>query len=312
MDTITQEAEVVVDPVEPQQSHELVTPGAPAPLPAPAETGSVALMRMIERGVMDPTFDVAKLEKLLAVKKDWERDEARKAFVAAKAAFRAEAPTVGKDKHVGFDAKDDGSGSRGKVEYDHATLGNVAATISPILGRHGLAYSWETKQLDGGIIEVTCVLTHALGHSERVTLRAGADNSGKKNAIQQMGSTVTYLQRYTLLAITGTATADQDDDGLSAEATMMIDEDQKEELVELLKLPGQNTKAFLEYLGIESLDRLPAARFPAAKKALREKAAAYAAKQQSKSRGNGEADDGFPGDRPSQPDARARIKGDHR
>ena len=37
--------------------------------------------------------------------------------------------------------------------------------------------------------------------------------TGSKNAIQAIGSTVSYLCRYTLLCVTGLATSDPDDDG---------------------------------------------------------------------------------------------------
>ncbi|MNL48938.1 ERF superfamily protein [compost metagenome] len=47
-------------------------------------------------------------------------------------------------------------------------------------------------------------------------MQAMPDNSGKKNAIQQVASTITYLQRYTLLAATGVATKGQDDDARGA------------------------------------------------------------------------------------------------
>ncbi|WP_080398455.1 ERF family protein [Burkholderia pseudomallei] len=52
-----------------------------------------------------------------------------------------------------------------------------------------------------------------MGHSKMVTMSGAPDNSGKKNAIQQAASTITYLQRYTLLAATGMSTKDDDDDG---------------------------------------------------------------------------------------------------
>ena len=54
---------------------------------------------------------------------------------------------------------------------------------------------------------MTCVLSHRDGHFEETTLTAGRDDSGKKNAIQQVGSTITYLQRYTLKAALGLAAA---------------------------------------------------------------------------------------------------------
>jgi len=40
--------------------------------------------------------------------------------------------------------------------------------------------------------------------------------SGNKNPIQAIASTVSYLERYTLLAITGLTTKDMDDDGKNA------------------------------------------------------------------------------------------------
>lgn len=153
--------------------------------------------------------DVGKLEKMLEIHQQWEANEARKAFVAAKVAFRAEAPAVTKDHKVGYDHK---KGS-GRTSYRHATLANVERTLGPVLAKHGLAYAWQVDQKDNGQIYVTCVLSHEMGHQEQVTLHGAADQSGQKNSIQATGSTVTYLERYTLLAITGTATEGQDDDG---------------------------------------------------------------------------------------------------
>lgn len=221
---------------------------------------SGGLMRLIERATMDPGFDVAKLEKLLDVKERWEATEARKAFIVASAAFRAEAPALPKNKHVGFDHKSGG----GRTEYDHATLDSIADALAPVLGKFGLTYRWETGQPDGAI-SVTCILTHILGHSETVTLQAPPDQSGGKNSIQAVASTVSYLQRYTLLAITGLATADQDDDGARVD---FITADQKAELVELMKKNGADTVKFLAYLKVETIDQLPGPRFAEARDAL--------------------------------------------
>ncbi len=60
---------------------------------------------------------------------------------------------------------------------------------------------------------MTCILTHELTHSERTSLTAKPDQSGKKNPIQAIASTVSYLQKYTLLAITGLAAQGMDTDG---------------------------------------------------------------------------------------------------
>ena len=156
---------------------------------------------------MDKGADLAQIEKLMELQMRWEADQARKAYVVDMAEFKKSPPHIVKDKLVAFSG----------TSYMHATLGNVTASIVDGLARHGFSHRWDTEQQAGGIIVVTCILTHRLGHSERTMLSSKGDDSGKKNSIQQMSSAITYLQRYTLLAATGLATHDQgDDDGQSA------------------------------------------------------------------------------------------------
>lgn len=221
----------------------------------PTANGADALMRLIERATLDPAFDVTKLEKLLEMKERWEATEARKAFVAAKAAFKSEALVLGKNKRVEFESER----TKQKTSYNHATLDHVAEVLSPALSKNNLSYSWETAQADGGMITVTCILTHVMGHSERVSLRAGADTSGSKNNIQAVGSTVTYLQRYTLLAVTGMATADQDNDGMGN--IELISPEQKDELVALIEETKADSLVLLKFFGVGSLDALPVSEF---------------------------------------------------
>lgn len=147
------------------------------------------------------------LERFMALKERHEANEARKSYVAALAAFKAEPIEITKGKLVDFATR------TGRTTYRHATLADVVDAVVPAMAKHGLSHAWTVRQDDGKNIAVSCVLTHALGHSESVTMQAVADDSGGKNAIQQVASTVTYLQRYTLQAITGVAAKDMDDDG---------------------------------------------------------------------------------------------------
>ncbi len=185
-------------------------------------TGAAALMVIINKFAADPTLDVAKLESLLAVKDRWDREEARKAFVVALNNFKANPPSVGKNKHVHFDTQ------KGSTDYRHATLDNVSTLIGDALAVHGLSHRWDTTQSADGKIMVTCIVTHTGGHSERVSLMAPADTSGSKNSIQAIASTVTYLERYTLLAATGVAVIDQDNDGKGDTAPIPGPEDEPE------------------------------------------------------------------------------------
>ena len=72
-----------------------------------------------------------------------------------------------------------------------------------------LSYRWEFQDIEDKI-KCTCIVTHSMGHSENTTMTAGKDTTGNKNDIQSIGSTRTYLQRYTLIGALGLSTADQD------------------------------------------------------------------------------------------------------
>lgn len=190
--------------------------------------------------------NIEALERIMALQERHEANEARKAYHAAMTAFKADPPKIYKDRLVKFNS----------TQYRHATLANVTEAVSAALAKHGLSAAWRTAQ-DGGLISVTCTVTHELGHSESTTLTGSPDNSGQKNSIQQVGSTVTYLQRYTLLALTGLATHEQDDDSRSTAPVTFQQAAILQELVEAL--PEGKVTAFREWLlrkhqgGIDSL-----------------------------------------------------------
>ena len=166
---------------------------------APAQLIALALEKQA-----DPTT----LEKLLNLQERWEAGNARKAYVMAMSAFKQEAPAVLiKGDKVDFQT------AKGRTHYQYANLGSIVQEISALLGKHNLSASWYTQQDDRDNVVVTCHITHVAGHRESVTLRGPSDESGNKNRIQAIGSTVTYLQRYTLLAALGLATGEDNDGG---------------------------------------------------------------------------------------------------
>lgn len=179
---------------------------ARAQVPTVSQDAS-ALMKIIDRAAMDPTFDVAKLEKLLEVRERWEAAEARKAFNEAFANFKAEAIPVIKNKTV----------TDGPLKNKrYAELFSVVNAVTPLLSKYGLSHSWRLSKDEKDWIEVTCTIRHVLGHSEAVSMSGPPDAGGAKNAIQARASTITYLERYTLKAICGVAEQDDDDDGNGA------------------------------------------------------------------------------------------------
>ena len=245
------------------QKESIIPEGQPGPIvyvPPPAPTPMSMIAKAVESGA-----SIEMLNGLFALQERWEASEARKAWVQAMSEFKKDPPKITRNKTVGFASKR----TNEKTSYDHATLDNVCNTVGPALSAQGLSYRWETVQGEGGIIIVTCYVTHVLGHSEKTTLRGSPDTSGSKNNIQAVGSTVSYLERYTLLSALGLATVDDDDgkggDGSGGEAITM---EQVKTLQDDLFALGADTQAFCVYLDIESLAALPASRLKEAQDAL--------------------------------------------
>jgi hypothetical protein len=207
--------------------------------------------------------DLDKLEKLMLLQEKWETNQAIKAYNKAMADFKANAPKIDKDRSVGY------TSSKGKVGYNHASLGNVVEKISVELSKHGLSASWRTHQ-NGKDITVSCRISHEMGHYEETSLTAVADDSGAKNPIQAIGSTISYLQRYSILSLTGLATHDQDTDGV-VEVEEKIDANKVGIINGLIKELDVDTSKFLSFMAVEKVEDIKATDFAKAKLMLEAK-----------------------------------------
>jgi hypothetical protein len=219
----------------------------------PETTPAMLLNIAIEKGA-----ELDKLEKLMDLQMKWEANQARKAYTEAMAAFKANQPDIEKDKTVAY----------GNTKYNHATLANVTDKINAALSQHGLSASWVTQQADKGIT-VVCRITHVLGHYEETSLTAPADTSGAKNAIQAIGSTISYLQRYTILALTGLATRDMDNDGQGT--VEYIDDKQLSTIRDLMNDKDIKEDKFCEYMQVESLTAIKKTDFQKAIQSIKAK-----------------------------------------
>jgi len=213
--------------------------------------------------------DAAAIREMLSVGREIERDQARREFDAALSEAKAEIPPIRKNRQVGFESRKPGSA---RTDYRHEDLAEIARTVDPILGKHGLSYRFRTTAQPNEPISVTCIVSHRLGHSEENTLSAGRDDSGNKNSIQQIGSTITYLQRYTLKAALGLA-ASNDDDGAQADAGDAITDEQRDSILALAAEVGADIPKFCAYFKVESVADLPASLFARAVRSLETKRA---------------------------------------
>lgn len=229
----------------------------------PATVINLTPMDMLERAVSS-NAGVEVISKLMDLQDRWQAGQARRSFDEAMAAAKAEIPVIMKNREVDF------TSSKGRTNYRHEDLAEIARTVDPILTKHGLSYRFRTTSQPNEPVSVTCIVSHRHGHSEENTLSAGRDESGNKNSIQAVASTITYLQRYTLKAALGLA-ASNDDDGSASEKPAFITSDQLQRIIALADEVKADKERFCKYLKIGSLAEILASDFDHAMRLLEAK-----------------------------------------
>jgi len=146
------------------------------------------------------------MEKLMDLQDRHDAKHARIAFEGAMKDFQAACPPMKRTKELKH-----GNNVIGR----YAPLPEIWDTIKPHLKEFDLTARFEFETTENEI-RVGCKITHVKGHTETTWLSGPAEDSGVKNPLQARASTVTYLQRYTLIGATGTTSADADDDGKSS------------------------------------------------------------------------------------------------
>jgi hypothetical protein len=227
------------------------------PQEEPRALAAVTPMDMLNRAVSSGA-DIEMIEKLMSLQERWETGQARKAFDKAIAAAKAKITPIQRN-------------AKGHNDKRYADFAAIAKVVDPILSEHGLSYRFRTAQSDR--ISVTCILSHEAGHSEETTLTGPADTSGSKNAIQAIGSTLTYLQRYSLVQMLGLAAA-ADDDGKAGGNVETVTQKQADDLTDLIEAHGKNRAQFLKWAKAERFEDIPATAYDACVKAIEYKAPA--------------------------------------
>lgn len=178
----------------------------PRDLPPPASAEAL-IAQAIDKGVSVDT-----MERLMAMRRELRAESAKEAFDRAMSEFQSECPMIEKRKAV---LNKNGE----SVRYKYAPLDTIIAQVRPLLKAHGFGYrivaDVQGKGKDGEVM-ATCVVTHALGHSESSSFKVPIDMESYMNLPQKFASALTFAKRYAFTSAFGIMTSDEDDDGTKA------------------------------------------------------------------------------------------------
>ncbi len=239
-------------------------------LPAARQSMALSPMDILHTAVSGGA-DIATVQHLMDLSDRWEATQARKAFNNAIADLRAELRPIIKKSKVDF------TFNNKRTNYDYEDLATIAEFVDPLLSKHGLNYRFRLEQ-PPGLVTVICIISHRDGYYEENPLSAKADSGAGKNDIQAVGSTVSYLERYTLKAALGLSAA-KDDDGrgrgtpdqqqppepdqpAQGDDPVLVSAEQIKEIEALIVKAGADRVAFLEYIDATDVPAIQAQYFP--------------------------------------------------
>lgn len=145
------------------------------------------VVALISRAMADESFDVEKLERLIALKERMDAQTRKEMFEAALLRVQKAAPRIHKDGLM-----DRGPG-KGQISY--ARREDIDAMMRPIYQAEGFSVTWNSPMGPDGKIRVIGKFS-AHGHTEEREWSCSPDTSGGKQNPQAAGSTVSYGQRY--------------------------------------------------------------------------------------------------------------------
>jgi hypothetical protein len=181
------------------------------------------LLGFIERASKDSTFDVNKFGMLLDRQQELLRDYRLQLFNQAFAEVQGEIGTIVKKERNPI------------FKNPYAKLEDLDDALRPIATSHGFTVRYTTDEnwKDGWLL-CRCIVAHEGGHMETTSLPGPYDlmppgQSGRgpaRSPIQAIGSTVSYLRRYTLMMAFNLVPKNNpdDDDGIRTQIRQAISE----------------------------------------------------------------------------------------
>lgn len=238
----------------------LTTTQAPTLALSDAHQETAALLSAITQAAQNPDVDPAKMTAMFELYRSVAADRARVAFSAAMARLQAKLPKIAKTGRIEANAH----------TRTFATIVDIHDAVKGLLAEEGFSFAFDSAP-SGNQTLFTARLSHRDGHSESKSLSLPTDTGGGRNAVQSMGSTVSYARRYLLMMHLNLVMRDEDDDGTGARER--ITPDQAKEIRRMLEETKSNEPRFLNWAAAPSVEEIPAGNYKRCVEFLKQKAA---------------------------------------
>ncbi len=152
---------------------------------------------------IEKNMPVETMEKLFNLRKEVKAEFAREAFMKAMASFQKDCPVIEKKNGV--------KNRSGNEIYKFANLGDIVSQVKEVLAKNELSYDFTTEDLKD-FLNVTCTVTHALGHSKSSSFKVPIGTEEYMTDVQKYGARLTFAKRYAFCNALGILTGDEDTD----------------------------------------------------------------------------------------------------
>lgn len=198
--------------------------------------------------------NVEVVERLVALRRDEMREEAKAAFAKAFFQLRRSMPEIYADKTA--------TDSKGRVAYTYCSEEEISRMLEPHLFRHGFTMLFGQRQEENRTIAVV-TLIHEGGHQEtrEYSVRAGSTNAMKDATAADAGSTTTAWRHLMMKMFGLKSRITRDDARLEGDPHAYVTPEQADEIERRVKMTNSSVPAFLSFAGAQKFSEIPANRY---------------------------------------------------
>jgi hypothetical protein len=217
------------------------------------EAGTMA--RLLEAAI-DKNVPVEALEKLVTLNERIADRHAAQEFNAALARFQRACPAIIKNVTAQIATK-----SGAKFSYKYAPLDDIVAKIREPLHAEGLSYSWDSSvNKERAMLKVVCTVSHVNGHCRSASFEIPWETEAGMSQQQKFAAALSFGQRKSLEQALGISSG-EDTDGADPQRFEKITDSQAADLLALIQETKADKAKLLKWVGVASLEDIPAARF---------------------------------------------------